>query len=287
MIKIVKITFTILIIATFSISNSFAQIQFFTMKEGLQDAINAAGISNPLLVNAFTSNAIEITLPMGLGSFTGEIIYEGENIGKANVWGYTFVSANNPDVISQIGAIKISFFGIVTDPIDLSQLIDSDEFVKKLIENQLHADMQNACVGDNCLSVVGVGAITSEYLCMQAEEISWIRIVENFTGQRFCCKTPFNDASLLSCEDYSSISEIANEISISIFPNPATNTVTINNPDGFNVSAITIYDLQGNRVAEFSPFSSELDISNLLSGNYYICFTVGNRKIYRSVVVKR
>ena len=495
---------SILVVALISVSTAYSQVGYLTMREGLAKAMDASGMINPLLVNAFTFNGEITGLPL-IGTLQVETIFQGTNIGKSNAWLYTFVEADSYDFVTQVGAFKVlgqivaypsngnidfGEYGVelsFTNPIDLSQLIDSDEFIKKLVQNSLHSVMQNACLSE-CVSVIGVGTVANEYLCLQPGETNWLRIVSSFDAE-FCCSTPYNNADLLNCANYttrnyftmrqglevakekakevmenpiwvavsaehyssvtlengvtiqneiindgekigsaifwdyifrekgnseqlpiaitvielttgefvvakyqewysstsefisylepideekavdsdefaaslispylqnpaylehtimslqiysysegfaycflaeedgidwwseievrynytpnwyeylccyapySDVSEInceflwgavkenADNIPISIFPTPATSIVTISNPEELLISSITVYDILGNKIADISANATEINISNFVAGNYFICFTVGNKKIYRSLVV--
>ena len=277
-------------------------LEFFTMKEGLDAAIEKAllEIPNPQLIWAGFVPGEFKDVP-GVGSFVSEIIYEGEDIGKANMWAYIFVMEGNIDVTSQMIVMKIDEQMITEsvsipiynefsylNPIYLEQLVDSDEFLKSLVENPIYSEMENYCSDNFCVNRIAVGSVKNlqQTYCLQPGEINWISIVQNYNAVFYCCKTPFNDASQLSCEDYVGIVEVEIEFPISIFPTPATNTITVNNPENILFNSITIYDILGNKIADFDTNTVEINISNFVSGNYFICFTVGNKKIYRSLVKK-
>ena len=271
------------------------------MKEGLEVAKGVVTIPNPKLVNILTFNGDFFT--QALGNLKVEFIFEGNNIGKANMWAYTFVDANDVNTSSLIVAIKtilaptiVAFpldtnFGDLanfsfTETLDLDKLVNSDEFAKKLIEDSFYSKMKNACL-ENCNYIIGVASVENETNnCLQAQKISWFIILERIsTKARFCCEAAYNDVSVLSCEEYGGIVEKPNEIPINIFPTPTNNVVTINNPNELLISDITIYDLLGNKIAEIAPDATEINVSDLLAGNYFICFTVGNKKLYRSLII--
>ena len=74
------------------------------------------------------------------------------------------------------------------------------------------------------------------------------------------------------------------KISISIFPNPASDYLQISNFEELTISSIEIFDIAGNLISVFASDSTVLDISSFLPGSYFVCFTVGNRKVYRAFI---
>lgn len=77
------------------------------------------------------------------------------------------------------------------------------------------------------------------------------------------------------CHSFDNISEMENEIGISLFPNPMTNeaTVKFDLPMGINNGAIVFYNLQGNVIKRFTidrTFTKLLiSTTDIASGMYY------------------
>lgn len=72
---------------------------------------------------------------------------------------------------------------------------------------------------------------------------------------------------------FSSITQTAPEMHISVFPNPATSTLQIqNNDDAFEVSQISIYSSTGVKMgnAAIGDIANEIDISQYSPGSYYM-----------------
>jgi len=63
-----------------------------------------------------------------------------------------------------------------------------------------------------------------------------------------------------------------NERSMLVFPNPATNVVTINNPLGLESSSYSLHDLSGKVILQgnFAPGTNTIDLSKVESGLYFI-----------------
>ena len=70
------------------------------------------------------------------------------------------------------------------------------------------------------------------------------------------------------------IKDISNNISFSLFPNPATNELIIR-ASNFNPETVTIYDISGQKIVE-QKFNTRIDIGRLSSGMYLIELKSGN-----------
>jgi len=301
-------------------------LEFFLMSEGIEVATEFAkevtGNNNPILVAAlYLYNGMSFTLwdeetqtPLP-GNYKGSISFEGENIGKANIWLYHFVNGDDPGshhIMTPVAVIKTNgetqgnrlqnfywqgFFypNVQNIPIDLENFEDSDVFIKKFVETDAYIENKEALVNSDIYSEYSIGIISTNWHtdCFQEDKNLWVvlAITEIWTGggyEGFCCSAPPDNVDELTCTDiYVGIVEKEKAFPISIFPTPATNTVTINNPEELLINSITVYDILGNKVAEFSSDTVEINISNFPAGNYFICFTVGNKKIYRSLVVNK
>ncbi|GEQ85771.1 hypothetical protein ULMS_12790 [Patiriisocius marinistellae] len=80
---------------------------------------------------------------------------------------------------------------------------------------------------------------------------------------------------ILVVDDVLGTSEILKEISsIGLYPNPADNLVSLNNPSKIQVNLITIYDIIGRLIIteniKNGTFEKTIDISTLQSGNYLV-----------------
>ena len=82
--------------------------------------------------------------------------------------------------------------------------------------------------------------------------------------------------------------ELANEFSINVFPNPANEKTNINIKGLSNKAQITLSDIQGRTLLNDEIFESnyELDLSNMLSGVYFIKITSENIVKTQKLIVK-
>ena len=315
-----RVIISVLLAVLFGTSTSYSQlIDFFAIPEGVEIATSAAagagGVPNPQLVSVVTINT-EYDLAV-YGQVRLEFLFEGSEVGKSNLWIYTFVSADDATVTASIGVIKLAGIGMMlpltgfetllenfsftipafssAHPLNLTHLATGEEFARKVVENQYYSEQQGICPmleaqGTPCSYIIGVATVATEYHCMPSEETGWFKILrtDNAIGRydEYCCFAPYDDVNSLNCSKrYIGIAEMEEAISIQVFPNPATTTVTISNPDEYLISGISIYDVLGNRIFEIAADAREINISNLPAGNYYIGFTVGSRKFYRSLII--
>jgi len=288
-------------IALFSFTSMNVKAQFlepFLMKEGLQLTKMAAAdeLTKPVLVAVLSmDNVSEDGVPFSL-----EMIYEGADIGKSNNWFFIFTEEG--DTTQAVVFVMLKMLGIpfidqgspddynfvsFSNPIDESQLIDSDEFVASLMNNP---DF-NRATGDT-MAAIGVFTMksTSYAPCFSDTESRWYYAsgIENNSAfgieVLYCCFAPYFDVSETECENYVSIEESPAALSINIFPNPVSDYLLISNSDDLQITNIEIFDISGNLISVFSSDSVVLDVSGLPSGSYFVCFTVSNRKVYRSFI---
>ena len=70
-----------------------------------------------------------------------------------------------------------------------------------------------------------------------------------------------------------SVNEIDNNIFFNMYPNPASNNVTVNLVDGLNNVFVELVDMQGRLIASYSNVtgaSVEVDLSSVSNGVYFI-----------------
>ena len=82
-----------------------------------------------------------------------------------------------------------------------------------------------------------------------------------------------------------SVTPAANEVSLKMYPNPASNTLNINSSRAFK--NIRIYDIAGAEVMNVQGGTGiimSVDISSLSSGVYYVSFNYGDQIVVRKLV---
>ena len=81
-----------------------------------------------------------------------------------------------------------------------------------------------------------------------------------------------------------SVKPAANEVSLKMYPNPASNTLNINSSRAFK--NIRIYDIAGAEVMNVQGGTEimSVDISSLSSGVYYVSFNYGDQIVVRKLV---
>ncbi|MFD1614780.1 T9SS type A sorting domain-containing protein [Gelatiniphilus marinus] len=88
-----------------------------------------------------------------------------------------------------------------------------------------------------------------------------------------------DDCATLSTTDF----EIAN--ALQLYPNPATNNITIKTPMGKGITVIEIYNLLGKRMPLTSFENNTLNISHLPSGMYLLNIRIEEQTIIKKLIV--
>jgi hypothetical protein len=296
-----------LVIVIFSAVNSQAQILgFFTAKKGLNSATELANsiLINPKLVNIITAN-----LPFQIAGFDllfyGEYKYSGDSIGMANMWLYTFSPEGDPTSLFQVIVVdafdvlypfQIEFdfadYGVefaLDKYIDTNTMLDSDEFTEGLTTDTLFESFQT-WLDYGVGNIIGIGAVIDDFKCLEKEKIYWMRYMQCYftpeSSLEYCCVTDYDNINNLVCDSiYNSIEDhlISN---ISIFPTPTKNFINIFNPADEIINSISIYDVNGKILLVSTNNFTSIDVSVLTTGNYYVCFEVGKKKIFRSLIIQ-
>jgi hypothetical protein len=76
------------------------------------------------------------------------------------------------------------------------------------------------------------------------------------------------------------------DISITIYPNPCNNNLTINTPNIVFIDEVKIYDQTGQKVLQGKPVNNTLDISRLEKGMYIIELKTDQGKIREKLIVQ-
>jgi len=290
--------------AEFSEQEPEMVLGYFLLSEGFESAIEEAKqhLTEPILISIYSGNFPDKMAI--LGEFQGKVFLEGDDIGKANFWIYVFKEKENPIEITYIISTKViqseqeniiasqtfdATFNYdiisISNEIEIDKIIDSDKFVQALTQNSNFDAMKAALeVYDFVMQLIGVFSYNVDYFCVDNNNINWMQMIANKYEMLFCCSAPFDDLTFLTCEDYTGIEEKPTKLAITIFPNPASSYLMFSNFEELEISSIEIFDIAGNLISAHNPISTRVDISRLASGNYFICFTVNNQKVYRSFI---
>jgi len=71
-----------------------------------------------------------------------------------------------------------------------------------------------------------------------------------------------------------------------IFPNPAKQTVKISTTIKYQISLITIYNLQGQKMVSQKPFQNKIDVSKLKAGSYIVCIESENNTYFKRLMIE-
>ena len=101
----------------------------------------------------------------------------------------------------------------------------------------------------------------------QRNALAWLPLTDGGSTSTLAAPFNLNGAIVLANESFQSVSDI------SIFPNPATNMITIKNNSNSNEAYLEVYDITGRIVKSMNctlDADVSIDISNLNSGNYIL-----------------
>lgn len=79
----------------------------------------------------------------------------------------------------------------------------------------------------------------------------------------------------------SSVPEVKN-LEMNIYPNPVTESLTLQMNDNAPIDIVEIYGINGNKVAEYTVVHNPIDVSVLITGNYILKLTSGENVMTRS-----
>jgi hypothetical protein len=275
---------------------------FITMKEGYESALELAKKFDDIkFIGAFTSNK-EVKLPMGGIAAKGEIVFEGEDIGKSDFWSYIFydtvtktgIEIVSVKVIPMGGAIMSVEAGIfikdflhkieTSGRLDINKTSNSDLFIKDVIDNKNLEIPENLtdCLGDNptpsqypLTITIGITNILPEYSNISGN--TWYYWLDCSYFHE-TCHSPYNNIKV-ECSDYENI--IENDLlEISIIPNPATDEIIIKTDE--NIDKIDVFSIDGELIDSFT--SNSINVSNYAAEMYFIKFYVNNRVIVKTFI---
>ena len=305
------------IILIFFIAANFAKAEanFITAYEGLATAKETAinkGITEPILTSVNWSNTIYIgTLPI-----KSILKTEGDDIGKATQWIYTFVDAKDANKILHIivdnnngtyTGLQIdnnmgpAFDYAYTNPIELNEKNNSPKMVEQLVQDPIYIDYLNNITNDpdRYWNFLMICSLNTPYQILESNTNYWIfGIVDHeMKTPELVCSVKLNvlslnfdgcsavNSSIVNCIKYGGSSIEAKNIDISISPNPASENINIYIPAEYenSISNIELFDINGNLLDNINSYN--YNAANLPNGTYYICFTINNCKYYRAFII--
>ncbi|MCF6280564.1 MAG: T9SS type A sorting domain-containing protein [Flavobacteriaceae bacterium] len=80
--------------------------------------------------------------------------------------------------------------------------------------------------------------------------------------------------------------EVFAENDFSIFPNPATNTVTIRTPEYINITKVEVFDVSGKKMQLLELINNTINVSKLQSGFYFMAITTGQNTVIKKMIVR-
>lgn len=77
----------------------------------------------------------------------------------------------------------------------------------------------------------------------------------------------------------------SDDLGIGIYPNPATNRLTIQNNENIKISSITIMDATGKLIKQYNSSKSHIDISDIEQGVYFVKLIGGGKVLTKKIII--
>ena len=218
----------------------------------------------------------------GEGTFGGEHIITSENSGTMFVLATDLDGDNDNDIVSvEFGGNTIAWFEnlngfgtfgpkqIISNP-ELPIMVDSGD-----IDNDGDIDIVSVSIGDGKLAWYkndGLGNFDTQIT------------ISNPINPRSCYiadidNDGYKDIVTVDIETYrvswyKNLTYLGIEDqplqALSLYPNPATNALQINNPNNVVIKQVKMYNLLGKEVIQVQGNSKTINVSNLQSGVYFV-----------------
>jgi hypothetical protein len=89
-----------------------------------------------------------------------------------------------------------------------------------------------------------------------------------------------------SCYLITEINETEKQL-IHIYPNPAKNTLIIENVENFGIKSISILNQNGQEIKQFESRLEQLDLSEIKSGLYFLRISLENGQLIKKIVIEK
>jgi len=124
-------------------------------------------------------------------------------------------------------------------------------------------------------------------------ELYWL---DNYFARNPCTYTIAEDANGLNLVvtnnigdvgvygDYQLSSDDFQQVDVSIYPNPTSNLLAIQNQNGLDIESVVLYDTLGRKVMENNEATESLDVSNLTAGVYFIHIATDSGMVTKKII---
>lgn len=201
----------------------------------------------------------------GFVRFVGASTFTCENIGVTELTIIVSDISGNTDMCTAIVTIEDVIAPEISCP--ENQIIELTEEMP-VFELPDYIATGDATASDNCEPVALFTQDPVPGTLLEEGEYTITLCATDASGNESCCTFE------LTVEDVLAINDNILLTSLGMYPNPASTTVYISNPDGLPLDNITIYDMRGRLVAEHRQNESigdvSFNVSNLAKGAYFV-----------------
>ncbi len=288
-----KLIFTLFLSLFIFISQVQAQLtEKFAAKDGLSTAIEYSGMTDANIVMIGTTNATINNIPL-VGSLD---VKPDLTTGKSNAWSYILRSASTGEV-SAYGVVKVTGIGFWAMQLDLAQFInsgipfdtsktiddtdwiDSGELPAILTDKtdfmdflDQHPNPDQVAMGLYVNIQPGIFEVGQPY---------WISTASAGEDQETCGVQAYDKTT--ACRNFSDVPAVTETHEPFIYPNPVNEILKISSDKDIN--EVLIMDNLGRIVKEDKSGNTELDLSGLAPGNYFVKIDANKVYIKRIVVL--
>jgi hypothetical protein len=299
-IKLLSLLFVLLVNTTIGQTTAIPDQNF---EQALIDLnIDSDGVINGQVSTADIENIVELDFEnISINSYiidlTGIEDFTALEILNCNYFYINFLDDSQTDIFSNNFNLKeLSLknlcgdcYGSNIDILDLSgltniELVDlSNVPINVLKINNPNFDLSNLTLN---LSHEGFpGGDWTQHICIEVADPqaantnqfpynTWNIIVNDFTTTY-----GFDDTCTLSVNDFDQLN------SISVYPNPVQDILTIDNPGQINIEKIEIYSITGQKLKTFYDIENSIELNELSQGPYFLN-VINGRKSKKIKVIK-
>ena len=273
-------------LGTFSEMNSqITLIPDADFEQALIDlGIDSDGMINGQVFTSDIENIISLDISFeSIEDITGIEDFAALEILNVNGNNLSFLNVSNNSELRELYCNSSSAgFSMLMSDLDLSANTNLEILYG---ENLIFLESLNAKNGNNAILTITLPCEYEGNPC-NLDELNCVQVDDETAATN--SEPPYDDwliqANFFYSEDCSLgiTSQIENRFSI--YPNPTSNLLTIQNQNGLDIESVSLYDALGRKVMENTEATELIDVSNLTAGIYFIHITTDSGIVTKNVI---
>ena len=274
----------------------------FTAKQAYPSAKQRAvddGLVNPEAL-------MVITMKTGIESIPISNKFDFEK-GTANYWIYHFREKDNPGKMSAYVAWNDKISGYTMQQMDVSMVMDlmpvspiaplksenwpDSDYMVNIFNQHDYFNIYMDEHPDPWSYIIGI-FVSEDNPQLEPLQAYWAVVIvdDEITHDSLACVMNIDNDEITCGTLFSSVDDVTLD-NISLYPNPANESILINLPESdFHSTSIILYDIIGNVAIsnnDISDYSVRLDVSKLSAGVYILKVNTGAKTFVRKVIIER